>query len=46
MTMDIYGHMIDLDLWDAAQRLGRSRGHGRMKDRTMTVASLQKITVD
>jgi integrase len=22
MTMDLYGHMIDRNLWDAAQRLG------------------------
>jgi hypothetical protein len=22
MTMDLYGHVIDRNLWDAAQRLG------------------------
>jgi integrase len=35
MTMDLYGHMIDRNLWDAAQRLGGHHGHGRTRDRTM-----------
>ena len=26
MTMDLYGHMIDRNLWDAAQRLGGTTG--------------------
>ena len=26
MTMDLYGHMIDRNLWDAAQRLGGHHG--------------------
>jgi integrase len=26
MTMDLYGHMIDRNLWDAAQRLGGTAG--------------------
>ena len=42
MTMDRYGHMIDRNLWDAAQRLGAPPGHGR----TMKVAPWRKITVD
>ncbi|WP_369410500.1 tyrosine-type recombinase/integrase [Kribbella orskensis] len=25
MTMDLYGHLIDQNLWDAAKKLGRSR---------------------
>ena len=28
MTMDLYGHMIDRNLWDAAQRLGGTMGAG------------------
>jgi Phage integrase family len=28
MTMDLYGHMIDRNLWDAAQRLGVTSGAG------------------
>jgi hypothetical protein len=32
--MDLYGHMIDRNLWDAAQRLGAPRGHGRTRDTT------------
>ena len=35
MTMDPYGHMIDRNLWDAAQRLGGITGRGRTRDRTM-----------
>jgi hypothetical protein len=38
MTMDLYGHMIDRNLWDAAQRLGGHHGHGRTRDRTMKMA--------
>jgi integrase len=38
MTMDLYGHMIDRNLWDAAQRLGAPRGHGRTTNHTMKVA--------
>jgi hypothetical protein len=26
MTMDLYGHMIDRNLWDPAQRLGGTTG--------------------
>ena len=26
MTMDLYGHMIDRNLWDAAKRLGGTAG--------------------
>ena len=26
MTMDLYGHMIDRNLWDAAERLGGTTG--------------------
>jgi integrase len=26
MTMDLYGHMIDRNLWDTAQRLGGATG--------------------
>jgi hypothetical protein len=26
MTMDLYGHMIDRNLWDAAQRIGGTTG--------------------
>ena len=26
MTMDLYGHIIDRNLWDAAQRLGGTMG--------------------
>ena len=29
MTMDLYGHMIDRNLWDAAQRLGGTTGAPR-----------------
>ena len=29
MTMDLYGHMIDRNLWDAAQRLGGITGAQR-----------------
>ena len=29
MTMDLYGHMIDRNLWDAAQRLGGTTGARR-----------------
>jgi hypothetical protein len=30
MTMDLYGHMIDRNLWDAAQRLGVSSSGTRL----------------
>ena len=26
MTMDLYGHMIDRNLWDADQRIGGTTG--------------------
>jgi integrase len=26
MTMDLYGHLIDRNLWDAAQRIGGTTG--------------------
>jgi hypothetical protein len=26
MTMDLYGHLIDQNLWDAAKRLGGTTG--------------------
>jgi hypothetical protein len=26
MTMDLYGHLIDRNLWDAADRLGGTTG--------------------
>ncbi len=42
MTMDLYGHMIDRNLWDAAQRLGGTTGHGRMRDGPMKVVALAK----
>jgi hypothetical protein len=29
MTMDLYGHMIDRNLWDAAQRLRGTAGARR-----------------
>jgi hypothetical protein len=46
MTMDLYGHMIDRNLWDAAQRLGGTTGAGRTRDRTMKVAPWQKVVID
>jgi hypothetical protein len=27
MTMDLYGHLLDANLWDAARRIGASQGH-------------------
>jgi hypothetical protein len=30
MTMDLYGHMIDDNLWSAAKKLGTARGHNRV----------------
>jgi hypothetical protein len=44
--MDLYGHMIDRNLWDAPQRLGGTTGHGRMRDRTMKVAPWRKVIID
>jgi hypothetical protein len=26
MTMDLYGHLIDQNLWDAAKRVGEASG--------------------
>ncbi len=26
MTMDLYGHLIDRNLWDAAERIGGTAG--------------------
>jgi hypothetical protein len=46
MTMDLYGHMIDRNLWDAAQRLGGTTGHGRTRDRTMKVAPWRKVIIE
>ena len=47
MTMDLYGHMIDRNLWDAAQRLGGTMGAGgRTTDGTMKVAPWRKVTID
>jgi hypothetical protein len=46
MTMDLYGHMIDSNLWDAAQRLGGTTGAGRTRDRTMMVAPWRKVIID
>ncbi|MFC5262430.1 tyrosine-type recombinase/integrase [Kribbella qitaiheensis] len=28
MTMDLYGHLIDQNLWDAAQKIWGTTGHG------------------
>jgi integrase len=33
MTMDLYGHQIDRNLWDVANRLGATTGHPRTRDR-------------
>jgi hypothetical protein len=46
MTTDLYGHMIDRNLWDAAQRVGGTTGHGPTKDRRMKVAPWRKAAVD
>jgi integrase len=46
MTMDLYGHMIDRNLWDAARRLGASRGHGLTRNRTMQMAPWRKVFLD
>ena len=46
MTMDLYGHMIDRNLWDAAQRLGGTTGARQTTDRTMKVARCRKVAVD
>ena len=46
MTMDLYGHMIDRNVWGAAQRLGGTTGHGRTRDRTTKVAPWRKVAVD
>jgi hypothetical protein len=27
MTMDLYGHLVDASLWQAARRIGAPRGH-------------------
>jgi hypothetical protein len=27
MTMDLYGHMVDVNLWQAAQLVGSTTGH-------------------
>jgi integrase len=27
MTMDLYGHLVDANLWEAARRVGAPRGH-------------------
>jgi hypothetical protein len=41
--MDLYGHMIDRNLWDARPSgSGAQRGHGRTRDGTMKVAALAK----
>ena len=46
MTMDLYGHMIDRNLWDAAQRLGGTTGHGPIRDGRMKVAPWRKVRID
>jgi len=46
MTMDLYGHMIDRNLWDAPSASGAPRGHGLTRDRTMKVAPWQKVIID
>ncbi len=33
MTMDLYGHLIDRNLRDAADRFGGTTGHPRTRDR-------------
>ena len=43
MTMDLHGHMIDRNLWDAAQRLGGTTGHGLTRNRTMQMAPWRKV---
>jgi integrase len=42
MTMDLYGHMIERNLWDTAQRLGAPRGHRR----TMKMTPSRKVIAD
>ncbi|GAA1426332.1 hypothetical protein GCM10009616_00590 [Microlunatus lacustris] len=32
MTMDLYGHLIDRNLWDTAQRLGGTSGARRTSE--------------
>jgi hypothetical protein len=27
MTMDLYGHLVDASLWQAARRIGAPQGH-------------------
>ena len=46
MTMDLYGHMIDRNLWTRTSSSGAPRGHGRTRDRTMNVAARPKVVVD
>jgi len=36
MTMDLYGHLIDQNLWDAAKRLGGTTGAPNKLDAKMT----------
>lgn len=33
MTMDLYGHLIDQNLWDAAAKLGAPRALGAVNDK-------------
>jgi hypothetical protein len=36
MTMDLYGHLIDQNLWDAARRIGGTTGARRQLEAEMT----------
>src|SRR6266508_6943642 len=46
MTMDLYGHLIDQNLWDAAKKLGAPRGNRRRSRRETKNPRARKLPSD
>ena len=46
MTMDLYGHLIDNNLWDAAKRVGGILGHLRQKQKPAQTTMTTKVRAD
>jgi hypothetical protein len=44
MTMDLYGHLVDANLWQAAQLVGAPRGHlSHTRQAFGRIASLEQV---
>ncbi|MDX6253169.1 MAG: hypothetical protein QOF10_6529 [Kribbellaceae bacterium] len=46
MTMDLYGHLIDQNLWDAGQKIGGTTGARRELEAGMTKPPGEELASD